>query len=95
MKRFYTQEEVAQILRCSKGTIIEWSKDGYFDVWRGPRNGRVLYTIKSVDRFYEEHLEKGTKKVVKIAKEIPKQPESNFKIPTNIHLKRRRDGKEI
>lgn len=95
MKGFYTQKEVAQMFRCSKGSIIDWSKDGCFDVWRSPRNGRVLYTIESVERFYEEYLEKGAKKVVKKGRKVLETPKSDFRVPTNIYLKRREDGKEI
>ncbi len=95
MERFYTQTEVAQMFRCSKGSIIDWGKDGCFDIWRSPHNGRVLYTIESVDRFYEERLEKGANKVRKIGRKAPEKPKSDFIVPTNIYLKRRKDGKEI
>jgi len=95
MKGFYTQTEVAQMFRCSKGSIIDWSKDGCFDVWRSPRNGRVLYTIESVERFYAEYLEKGSKKVSKPSRKAPEIPKSDFRVPTSIYLKRREDGKEI
>ncbi|MBI9084892.1 MAG: helix-turn-helix domain-containing protein [Desulfobacterales bacterium] len=94
MEKFYTQTEVAKMFRCSKGTIIDWGKDGCFDIWRSPRNGRVLYSVESVERFYEEYLEKGTKKVAPKSRKAPDKVKSDFRVPTNIYLKRRKDGKE-
>lgn len=95
MNKFYTQKEVAEMFRCSKGTVIDWSKKGHFDVWRSPENGRVLYTIESVDRFCQEHFEQRIKKTINPKTIKPSEkPSKDFKVPTNIYLKRRKDGKE-
>jgi len=92
MKEFYTQKEVAERFRCSKGTIIDWSKNGCFDIWRSPRNGRVLYTIESVERFYKKHLEVGRKKTNKYSRNVPEKTSTVFKVPTGIYLGRMKNG---
>ena len=55
-KKYFTQQEVADLFRVSPGTIKNWREAGLLDYLQVPGSTRVLYPIDAVRRFEEENL---------------------------------------
>jgi hypothetical protein len=55
-KKFYTQQEVADLFRVSPGTIKNWRDAGLLDFFQVPGSTRVLYPIDAVNQFQSEHM---------------------------------------
>jgi hypothetical protein len=55
-KKFYTQQEVADLFRVSPGTIKNWRDAGLLDYFQVPGSTRVIYPVDAVNQFQSEHM---------------------------------------
>lgn len=55
-RKFYTQQEVAELFRVSAGTIKNWRDAGLLDYFQVPRSSRVLYPVEAINQFKSEHI---------------------------------------
>lgn len=57
--KFLTQQEVADRFRVTQSTILNWRRRGLLDYFQAPGSTRVLYPAEAVERFEQEHINKG------------------------------------
>ena len=73
LKKYLTQQEVAELFRVKPGTIKNWRDAGYLDYLQVPGSSRVLYPIETINNFEQKHIKKA--KVIEF-----KRPEEVEKI---------------
>ena len=57
-KKYFTQQEVADLFRVSPGTIKNWREAGYLDYFQVPGSSRVLYPAETISNFEQKNIKK-------------------------------------
>ena len=58
LKKYLTQQEVAELFRVKPGTIKNWRDAGYLDYLQVPGSSRVLYPAETINNFELKHIKK-------------------------------------
>lgn len=54
-RRYYTQDEAAELLRITAQTLKNWRRRGYGPVW-AKVGGKILYSQKAITKFFNENI---------------------------------------
>ncbi len=57
-KKYFTQQEVADLFRVTPGTVRNWRESGYLDYLQVPGSSRVLYPAETINNFEKKHTKK-------------------------------------
>ena len=57
-KKYFTQQEVADLFRVRPGTVKNWRDAGYLDYFQVPGSSRVLYPAETISQFETQHTKR-------------------------------------
>ena len=72
-RKYFTQQEVADLFRVRPGTIKNWREAGYLDYLQVPGSSRVLYPAETINQFERQNTTKAKVVEFKRPKEVRKQ----------------------